>query len=312
MSRHVRVASFDIGSNTVLMLIADLVDDQWVRVEDHMAITRIAEGLDQSGLLRDDAIERTEAALRPMVERLQVCDVTHVLVTGTAPFRRARNGAMAAARLSDLIGHRMWVVTGEQEADLVLAATVAAFPEFSEFVVIDIGGASTEIVSVRGQVRRVSLDIGTVRLTERHSRNGEYGAASIATLREDIGRALAAPEVAELLADAAGLPLVGVAGTVTTLACVHLQLLEWDDNVVHGSLLPAVALRRLADELPAMTVSQRVGLPGMPPKRADVIAAGACLLSELANALHADGVVVSDRGIRWGRLAWEWQRAALA
>lgn len=312
MSQSPRVASFDIGSNTVLMLVADLAGGQWLRVEDHMAITRIAEGLDQSGLLRDEAIERTEAALRPMVARLAELDVTHVLVTGTAPFRRARNGAMAAARISDLIGHRMWVVSGEQEADLVLAATVAAFPAFREFVVVDIGGASTEIVSVRGQTQRVSLDIGTVRLTERHSVNGEYEAASIAALRDDIGRALAAPEVAELLADAVGLPLVGVAGTVTTLACVHLQLAEWDDNVVHGSVLPGESLRRLARELPALTVAERMALPGMPPKRADVIAAGACLLSGLADALHADGVVVSDRGIRWGRLAWEWQRAALA
>lgn len=306
MSAGRRVASFDIGSNTVLMLVAEQSGGRWTRVADEMAITRISEGLDGRGTLAPHAVERTLAALAPMAERARQqygCD--DVVATGTAPFRSSANGADVATQVSAAIGAELRVVTGEEEADLVLSATRIAFPEFPDLAVVDIGGASTEIVVAMGdEVRRVSVDVGSVRLTERFGTAGQYDRPAIDRMEYAIYDALRRDEVLRVIDGAAGIPLVGVAGTVTTLACVHLQLAEWDDDAVHGLRMDRAVVDRLAQRLPAMSVADRRALPGMPAARADVIAAGACLLTSVMHRVAATELVVSDRGIRWGRLAW--------
>ncbi len=306
MSASRRVASFDIGSNTVLMLVAEQSEGRWTRVADEMAITRISEGLDQSGSLAPHAVERTLAELAPMAERARRdygCD--KIVATGTAPFRRSANGSAVAEQVSAAIGGSLRVVTGEEEADLVLAATRIAFPQLPELAVVDIGGASTElVVATRDEVRRVSIDVGSVRLTERFATAGHFDRPAIELLERAINDALKRDEVMRVVAGAEGIPLVGVAGTVTTLACVHLELAEWDDDAVHGLSMDRAVVDRLAARLPAMSVGERRALPGMPAARADVIAAGACLLSGIMQRVSVSSLVVSDRGIRWGRLAW--------
>jgi exopolyphosphatase/guanosine-5'-triphosphate,3'-diphosphate pyrophosphatase len=305
MSSTQRVASFDIGSNTVLMLVAERRDGRWHRVADEMAITRISEGLDSSGVLAPHAVARTLAALGPMAQRAREehgCDL--IVATGTAPFRRSTNGAAVAQLVSDTIGAALRVVTGDEEADLVLGASRIAFPEFEQLVVIDIGGASTEVVVAGDTITRVSLDVGSVRLTERYATAGEYDRPAHDRLSAGIAAAIAVPQASGVVAAGSGLPLVGVAGTVTTLACVHLGLAEWDDDAVHGLVMSRAEVVRLAELLPALSVAERCALPGMPAARADVIAAGACLLWALMVALNAEQLIVSDRGIRWGRLAW--------
>jgi exopolyphosphatase/guanosine-5'-triphosphate,3'-diphosphate pyrophosphatase len=301
------VASFDVGSNTVLMLVAHPCPRTgWRRVDDHLAITRIARGMDATGVLEADAVQRTAQALETMVEAGRAAGVTRWVATGTAPFRKARNGPDVALALGRHLPCTLDVVTGDREAALVLEATRQAFGGLQDMTVLDIGGASTEIIAVRqGRVAaQVSVDVGSVRLTERTLGSGDPPTASgRAALHQALDEALDLPDVARVFEAARG-PVVGVAGTVTTLATLHLGMDTWDDARVHGADLPTAWLVEAAERLLTMPLADRLALPGMPSQRADVIPAGAALLARLATGLGADTVRVSDRGVRWGRL-WD-------
>jgi exopolyphosphatase/guanosine-5'-triphosphate,3'-diphosphate pyrophosphatase len=299
-----RVASCDIGSNTVLMLVVDEVrPGRWARVEDHMAITRVSEGLSASGVLADAAVERTRAVLAEFAGHAQRLGVQSMVATGTAPFRRGRNGAEVARSLGETLGCAIDIVSGDTEADLVLLATVRSFPDVEAMTIIDIGGASTEVIIVRPGVaaRRTSVNVGTVSLGERFHTEQVVGERQQAAIRSAIDAAFDEGPARELLHDAPRL-MVAVSGTATTLAAMDLQLVDWDDEKVHGFTMRASRVAALAAQVCAVDVGGRLGVPGLPEKRADVIPAGALLLQRIAERVGADAIQVSDRGVRWGRL----------
>jgi exopolyphosphatase/guanosine-5'-triphosphate,3'-diphosphate pyrophosphatase len=296
-----RVASWDIGSNSVILLVAERSADGWQRVADFVEVTRVSEGLDKHGILFREPLERTAAALERLAREAATLEVDAIVATGTAPFRRARNGAEAAAELSANLGATLDIVSGEHEADLSLLATRMSFASMPDAYVVDIGGASTEVIRARadGSAVRVSLDIGTVRLFERHVTRSPISDDERAAVEADIARALAGSPLA---AQADPVPLIGIAGTVTTLATMALELDEYDDAKVHGFRLATREVKRLRDAAALLTLSQRKRLPGLPAARADVMPVGGMLLAAIADAVGADEIVVSDRGIRWGRL----------
>lgn len=296
-----RVASFDVGSNTVIMLVVERGPEGWRVVTDEAEITRVSQGLDQHGLLFREGLERTAEKLSEMAETASSYMVDHVVATGTAPFRRARNGAEAAAELSRVIGAPLDVVTGEHEARLSLLATRGSFPGLGDAWIVDIGGASTEVILSRadGSHEVVSIDVGSVRLTERCVTRDPIPPEERDRIEAEVASAL---DRAGVSSRGLTLPLVGVAGTVTSLAQMSLELEAYDAERVHGHHLALGELLRLETALFALTLRQRVALPGMPAKRADVLPAGATLLRLLAVRLGVDEVIVSDRGIRWGRL----------
>ena len=299
-----RVASCDIGSNTVLMLVVDEVSPgRWARVEDHMAITRVSEGLSASGMLADFAVERTRAALAEFAAHARRLGVQAMVATGTAPFRRGHNGPEVARSLGDTLGCDIDIVTGDAEADLVLLATTRSFPDVDAMTIIDIGGASTEVIIVRPGVatRRTSVNVGTVSLGERFHTDQVVDDSQQRALRDAIDAAFDDGPARELLHDAPRL-MVAVSGTATTLAAMDLQLVDWDDEKVHGYTMRATRVAALAAEVCALNVEGRAGIAGLPEKRADVIPAGALLLQRIAERVGADAVMVSDRGVRWGRL----------
>lgn len=296
-----RVASFDIGSNTVIMLIAERGETGWHVVTDEAEITRVSEGLDKHGSLFREGLERTGEALARFDELAQDFAVNHRIATGTAPFRRAANGAEAAAELSLLIGTNIDVVSGEHEAELSLLATRGSFPDLKRAQIVDIGGASTELIDAfpDGSHAVVSLDVGAVRLTERCVTSDPISADERTALQAAITDALSRASVKRFVPPPV---LVGVAGTVTTLAALSLEMAEYDADRVHGHRLSRAEVARIENALFALSLSQRKTLAGMPAKRADVIPAGAMLLRSVMDHLGADEVLVSDRGIRWGRL----------
>ena len=300
-----RVASLDAGSNTVLMLLAERAAEgaPWQRVEDHASITRVAEGLDASGVLSDAAVARTGDVLAGFGARARAWGADAIVATGTAPFRRSRNGAEAAAALSERLGAAIDVVSGETEAALALLATRCAFPGYAELLVVDIGGASTELIHARadGSSEVVSLDVGSVRLAERTLGRDAVDEAALARLDAAIDAALGVPAARALLGRGVG-PVVGVAGTVTTAATVALALDAWDADAVHGAALSIDTIGDVFEKVRSVAVAARASIPGLEPKRADVFPAGARLLWAIARAAGAAQVIVSDRGIRWGRL----------
>jgi exopolyphosphatase/guanosine-5'-triphosphate,3'-diphosphate pyrophosphatase len=293
-----RVAAIDCGTNTILLLIAD-VDGEGVRaVEDHAEIVRLGEGLDASGVLKSEAMARALAALDRYVERIRENACAHVLAVGTEAIRRASNGHLfvneATARLGT-VGGRFQVIDGEREARLSWRAVNASFPGLlGTRTVVDIGGGSTELIVGEREIESViSVPIGSVRLTERVLKSDPPTESEQAALVETIDRAL----------DGAAPPrgaVVGIAGTVTTLAAMALRLDSYDAERVHGSQLAAPSLRETIAALARTPVADRRRTPGLDPKRADVIYAGAVILERVLARAGADRCLVSDRGIRWG------------
>ncbi|HEX8790036.1 MAG TPA: Ppx/GppA phosphatase family protein [Polyangiaceae bacterium] len=294
-----RVAAIDVGTNTVLLLVAE--EDRTLGVHalrpvlERATITRLGQGVDASGALAPQAVERTRACLEGYARDISTAGADRVAIVGTSAMRDARGGAELQASISSLFGVEARVLTGEEEARLTFAGAVGglALTGVDEAAVFDIGGGSTEIVigNVRGQAAprfTRSFDIGSVRLTERH---GERMA--------DIERAVRA-ELASVPRLPSAHPPIGVAGTVTTLAAVSLGLHRYDGARVHGHVMTADEIRRVVRELAAMDLETRRAARGMEPARADVIVAGGVIVQTLLALWNSDSLVVSDRGVRWG------------
>jgi exopolyphosphatase/guanosine-5'-triphosphate,3'-diphosphate pyrophosphatase len=266
-------------------------------------ITRLGRGIGQDGGLGATGIERTLAVLRDYAEIARQHGAP-IRAIGTEALRRAPNAAQFLGPAAALLGTDIEVIDGEREAALTFLAAVTSFPDLVDLplVVIDIGGGSTEvIVSEAGQVvSRTSLPLGSVRLTERFVRNDPPSADEVAALDAEIAGQLAGwPERAP------GAPpwqLIGTAGTVTTLAAMALGLADYDPDRVHGHRLGRQALEREIQRLAATSQAERELMPGLDPRRADVIFAGARILQAFVDRLDVSAVIVNDRGIRWGLL----------
>jgi exopolyphosphatase/guanosine-5'-triphosphate,3'-diphosphate pyrophosphatase len=295
-----KLATIDVGTNTTLLLVAEAGGVEDVRVlEDEAEITRLGRGIGGDGRLGREGILRTLAAL----ERYAALAAKHgaaVVAVGTEALRRAPNAAEFLEPAAALLGGPIEVIDGEREAALSFGAAQSSFPREAAgaMVVVDIGGGSTEVIVSRAGVveLRRSLPLGSVRLTERHVRHDPAREAEVAAVLADVAGALATVPLP------AGAALVGIAGTVTSLAAMALRLESYDPALVHGYRLTLPALRALVDDLRRSDQAARERMPGLDPRRADVILAGACILLEIAERSAVPHVIVSDRGIRWGLL----------
>jgi exopolyphosphatase/guanosine-5'-triphosphate,3'-diphosphate pyrophosphatase len=297
-----RFATIDVGTNTVLLTVAELRGATLAPVVERAEITRLGRGVDASGRLDPVAIRDTVAVLAAYAAEARALGAEIVACVATSAARDAANGAefFGAARAAAALTPE--VISGDEEARLVYASAWRDFGGAGSLAVLDVGGGSTEFTVGDGPAPRgrTSLQVGAVRLTERHVRGDPPSPAELATLRRAAVEALR-----PLAAMSAGLGparLVGVAGTVTTLAAVEQALPAYDAGRVHGSTLTLAAADALVARLGALTVRERAALPGMEPKRADVILAGAILVVEAMRAAGFDRLTVSDRGVRWGLL----------
>jgi exopolyphosphatase/guanosine-5'-triphosphate,3'-diphosphate pyrophosphatase len=294
-----RVAAIDIGTNSVLLLVAEARDDGVVPLVERATITRLGQGVDRSRRLAPEAIDRTLACLERYAEDIRQHAPDHLLVVGTSAMRDADGGASFRERARALLGVEPAVASGDEEAELTFHGALAGLPLAGDVLVFDVGGGSTEIIagdSRTGPRDKISLDIGSVRLTERHVRADPPAPHELEAVREDVRAALS--KVPFL----AGAPrqVVGVAGTVTTLAAHVKQIAPYDGARVHGARIEASDVTQAAAELASLTLEQRRRLPALDPKRADVIVAGAVLVDELLRFCGAEALTVSDRGVRWG------------
>jgi exopolyphosphatase / guanosine-5'-triphosphate,3'-diphosphate pyrophosphatase len=297
-----RIATIDIGTNTTLLLVAEANSGAISVLEDRAEITRLGRGIGKDGGLGQDGIDRTLAALAGYAVLARVHEAP-IFAIGTEALRRAPNAADFLCRAAALLDTPVEVIGGEREAALTFLAARLSFPEAAAqaMVVVDIGGGSTEvIVARRGAVELCqSLPLGSVRLTERHIHHDPPLADEIAAVRAEIVGHLAQtpfPSQGDRPC------LVGVAGTVTSLAAMVQDLQSYDPALVHGYRLTLPALEKQVDRLRASTQSEREAMAGLDPRRADVILSGALILSEIARRVGVANVLVSDRGIRWGLL----------
>jgi exopolyphosphatase/guanosine-5'-triphosphate,3'-diphosphate pyrophosphatase len=297
-----RIATIDIGTNTTLLLIAEESGGKIAVLENRAEITRLGRGIGKDGGLGREGIDRTLAVLSGYAVLARVHEAP-IFAIGTEALRRAPNAADFLCRAAALLDTPVEVIDGEREAALTFRAARLSFPEAAArtMMVVDIGGGSTEvIVARRGAVEFCrSLPLGSVRLTERHILHDPPLAPEIEAVRTEV-----VDHLAEMPFPSEADPpcLVGVAGTVTTLAAMVQNLQSYDPALVHGYRLDLPALDKQIDRLRASTQKEREAMAGLDPARADVILGGTIILSEITRRLGAAHVLVSDRGIRWGLL----------
>ncbi|HSP80706.1 MAG TPA: Ppx/GppA phosphatase family protein [Myxococcaceae bacterium] len=299
-----RYATIDVGTNSVLLLVADrLPDGRFQAVQERAEITRLGRGVDKSRRLSPEGLEATLQVLADFAGEARHLGAEAIAVSATSAARDAENGAEFLAAAKERAGVTVDIISGELEAQLSFTSAHADFGREAAgpLVVVDIGGGSTEFIygDAQGRVAfRHSFDVGSVRMTERYVQSDPLSAEDRARveahLRETFSALPPCPPGAEL---------VGIAGTVTTLYTVRHEIEPYDSARVHGGSLSRTELEALADKLCTLPLAERRELPGLQPKRADVIPAGALILLESVKALGLECCRVSDRGLRWGLLA---------
>jgi len=299
-----RVATIDIGTNSVLLLIASASGQGGiVALHEASTITRLGQSVDKTRKLHPEAIERTLACLRDYGDRIGRYSVDRLDVVSTSAARDARgvDGFLDAAQ--SVLGKRPRVIGGEQEARLTFRGALTGLSSLDGPVaVFDIGGGSTEVVfgmCQPGQLpvveQATSIDIGCVRLTERHLRSDPPQAYELRDADSACRDALS------VLPEGTGShSWVGIGGTVTTLMAVELGLDEYDVARIHGATLTRSAVASMRKRLADLPLAARARVPGLEPKRSDVIVAGTILVQELLSRSGQALCRISDRGVRWG------------
>jgi exopolyphosphatase/guanosine-5'-triphosphate,3'-diphosphate pyrophosphatase len=291
-----RVAAIDCGTNSIRLLIADVVGEKLTDVARRMEIVRLGEGVDRTGRLAPEAIERTRRALLGYAAEIAELGVTTVRMVATSASRDASNAADFRDMVRRVLGVDPEVISGDEEARLSFTGAVRGLDAEPPYLIVDIGGGSTEFVTGRSTTEHaISVDIGCVRMTERHLRSdpptiGEIEAAT-ADITAVVDRALAA------VPGRAAKTLVGLAGSVTTVTALALDLPEYDPSRIHHARVGLDAVAKVATGLLAMPVAERLKLPVMHPGRADVIGAGALILRIIMERSGQQWVVASEHDI---------------
>jgi exopolyphosphatase / guanosine-5'-triphosphate,3'-diphosphate pyrophosphatase len=294
-------AVIDIGTNSVKFHIGErLADGSWVTIVDRAEVTRLGEGIAETGDIAPAAIERSVEAITGMAYDARRYDASALVAVGTMGLRSAGNSDEFIARVRERSGVAIEVITGQEEGRLAyLAAKAGLGLAEARLVVFDTGGGSTQFTFGRGAAvdEQFSLNVGAVRLT------AQFGLGGPVT-RERLDEALAtiAAEFGRLDGVPSPNALVGMGGAITNMTAVLLGLATYDPDVVQGTVLSRAAVDRQIELLRTCDVEARRQIVGLQPKRADVILAGACVVRTVMDKLGKDSLTVSDRGLRHGVL----------
>jgi exopolyphosphatase/guanosine-5'-triphosphate,3'-diphosphate pyrophosphatase len=294
------VAAIDCGTNAVRMLVADIDHDGSVRERARvMRIVRLGEGVDRSGQFSESALERTFVALEEYQDLISSLGAERVRFVATSASRDVSNRQQFVDGVRARLGVDPEVISGIEEAELSFAGAILGLPPGRAelpALVVDIGGGSTEfVIGTDLPVASASVDIGCVRMTERHLRSDPPTAEEIAAAGRDIEDAVAV--ALDQVPPAGAASLVGLAGTVTTVSAMAMDLPAYDASVLHGSVISAPDVARVTAQLLAMTRAERAALPFMHPGRVDIIGGGAMILDAIVRAGSCVEVVVSETDI---------------
>ncbi|WP_329121704.1 Ppx/GppA phosphatase family protein [Streptomyces sp. NBC_01465] len=309
-----RAAAIDCGTNSIRLLIADAdpATGELVELDRRMTIVRLGQGVDKTGRLAPEALERTFAACREYAEAIKAHGADKIRFVATSASRDAENRDEFVSGVRDILGVEPEVISGDEEARLSFAGALSALYERGDAhpvrsLVVDVGGGSTEFVigtetmeSATVEAAR-SVDIGCVRLTERHGLTGDpLTPEQIAAVRADIDKAL--DQVAETVPLTEAHTVVGLAGTVTTLAGIALQLPAYDSAAIHRSVLSYHQVKSVTHRLLRATHDERAAIPVMHPGRVDVICAGALIVLAIMERTGTRDLLVSEHDILDGIL----------
>jgi exopolyphosphatase / guanosine-5'-triphosphate,3'-diphosphate pyrophosphatase len=299
----VRLAALDVGTNSTRLLVADVAGGAIVAEHARqMVITRLGQGVDRTGRFDPAALARTLEVLAGYADTCRRLGVERRRLVATSATRDAADRQAFLDGVRALLGVDAEVLTGRAEAAAAYRGATNGLDGGQPTLVVDIGGGSTELILGDGVTAdaMISLDIGCVRLFERHLHSDPPTAGEVAALRADVAAHLG--RVAEALDPAAAHRVVGVAGTVTTVTAIALGLDTYDPRRIHHVTVDASEIAAVAGKLATMTVAERAAMPVMAKGREDVIAAGALLLDELVRMFHLPKVIASEADILDGVL----------
>jgi len=295
--QSMRVAAIDCGTNSIRLLIADIEGNAFREVVREMEIVRLGQGVDQTGQFHPDAIARTLAAVDKFAAEIAKRGVEKIRFCATSATRDATNRHLFVDGVRERLGIEPEVISGDEEAALSFAGAIQDLdPSNGPFLVVDIGGGSTEFVFGTSSVEAArSVNIGCVRMSERYFANDPATADQVELARTDIQEAIAIAAAEVPITQAK--TLVAVAGTATTVAAAALELDEYDRYAIHLARISAAQTHEASTMLLTKTREQRLALGYMHPGRVDVIAAGALVLSEIMKATGATEFVASESDI---------------
>jgi len=289
-----KIAFIDIGTNSVRYLAAEFLPaGGWSILERGLSSPRLGRGLDAAGRLRPESIEQTLTALARLKESLRKRGIRSFRCVGTEALRRAENAPEFIARAGEL-GLEVRVLSGEEEAELSYRGVRDLLPP-GPVLILDVGGGSTEIIVRRvgeASPRVSSLPLGCVRLRENFPGGGGLPLRRMAEFAESFLRERLSPPPAG--------NLVGLGGTVTTLAALHLKLSSYQPERIEGCRLPSAAIGEILARLSALSEEERGKIPVLGPRRADIIIPGIIIVRAIMNHSGADEITVSDRGLLFG------------
>ena len=285
-----RVAAIDLGTNSTRLLVADVDDGHLRELTRRLTITRLGEGVDERHLLLPVPIARVRNCLSDYRRELEGLGATRTLAIATSAVRDADNGEAFLGEIEWSYGFTTRLLDGAEEAALMYAGVLAGRAAIDDALLVDIGGGSTELVlgSSDGPDGSTSLEVGCVRLTERFLRSDPPTGPELAA---------AATYVRGLLPDYSASHLIGVAGTVTTVAALDLGLTSYDPERTHGHRIALASVQRELTRLASMTLADRTNVSGIEPGRAAVIVAGIVILREVMDRYGFSEIEASERDI---------------
>ena len=291
-----RVAAIDVGTNSTRLLVAEQMATGFRSLDRRMTITRLGQDVDRRRVLAPEALKRTLATIADYAAMCGEYGVTRLRVTGTSAVRDAHNKDVFIDGVRKLTGSAPELLTGEEEARATFVGALSDLDDDSSVLVVDIGGGSTElIVGQREPERIVSLDIGCVRMLEKHLHSDPPTAEEIEATRTEVTDALV--EARSILEVPSGARMIGVAGTITQLATLKAGVPVYDPDVNHHSVLTHGDVRRLARRLASLPYEKRKRVKGLEAGRVDVIVAGALILQSVMEIFDAAEVLVSEKDI---------------
>jgi exopolyphosphatase/guanosine-5'-triphosphate,3'-diphosphate pyrophosphatase len=298
-----RVAAIDCGTNSIRLLIADIAGDNFKEVLRTMEIVRLGQGVDQNKAFHPDAIDRTLKAVELFRDQIASKGVEKIRFCATSATRDATNRNLFTDGVRDILGIEVEVIPGEEEAELsFIGATKELRQSDAPFLVVDIGGGSTEFVFGSEKVDFAkSVNIGCVRMSERHLNTQPPSMSQIAQAIVDID--IAITQAAAVVPITTAKTLVAVAGTATTVAAAALELTDYDRHLIHLSRISSDKVHKAAANFQSMNKDQIASLGFMHPGRVDVITAGSLVLSRIMAATGATEFVASESDILDG-MAW--------
>ncbi len=299
MSKLSKVAAIDCGTNSIRILISN----EGKEIIREMEIVKLGEGVDKTKNFSPAAVERTLGALRRFKGLIDEHGVTRVRFCATSATRDAQNREIFTGPVQSILGVAPEVIAGTEEAELsFLGATAEMSSSQAPFLVVDIGGGSTEFVLGNQCVSAArSVDIGCVRMSERHFKNDPPTSDEIILAQKDINRAI--DHVEEIVPIRSAKTLVAVAGTATTVAAAALGLTKYDRDLIHGARISAEQTQEISEWLLHLSRDERAALGYMHPGRVEVIAAGSLVLAEIMKRTGAAEFIASERDILDGIVA---------